>query len=30
MEDLYRCIDKREAEQMLADEYAEDELLRHL
>lgn len=30
MEDLYRCVDRREAEQLLQDSYAEDELLMHL
>jgi hypothetical protein len=30
MEHLYRCIDRREAEQILNDPYAEDELIRHL
>lgn len=29
-EDIYRCVDKREAEQILQDTYAEEELIRHL
>jgi hypothetical protein len=29
-EDIYRCVDRREAEQLLQDPYAEEELIRHL
>ncbi len=29
-EDIYRCVDRREAEQLLQDTYAEEELIRHL
>ena len=30
MEDIYRCVDRREAESFLSDTYAEEELVRHL
>ena len=30
MEDIYRCVDRREAEALLSDTYAEDELVRLL
>jgi hypothetical protein len=29
-EDIYRCVDRGEAEAMLQDAYAEDEMIRHL
>jgi len=29
-EDIYRCVDRNEAEQILQDCYAEEELIRHL
>jgi len=29
-EDIYRCVDRREAEQILTDPFAEDELIKHL
>jgi len=29
-EDVYRCVDRKEAEIMLQDPYAEEELIRHL
>ena len=28
-EDIYRCVDRKEAEQILLDAYAEEELIRH-
>jgi hypothetical protein len=29
-EDIYRCVDRKEAEMLLIDPYAEEELIRHL
>ena len=29
-EDIYRCVDRNEAESLLFDPYAEEELIRHL